>query len=40
MAQSSGFDPTLKVKTCFTANFVADLNGEEGPGRMPSRETL
>ena len=36
MAQSSGFDPTLKVKTCFdckvfaVANWVARLNGEDG----------
>ena len=42
MAQTSGFDPTLKVKTCFdckmfdVANWVAYLNGEYGTGGMPS----
>ena len=46
MAQSSGFDPTLKVKTCFdckmfdVTNWVAYLNGEDGPGGTPSHETL
>ena len=46
MAQSSGTDPTLKVKTCFdckmfdVANWVACLNGEDGPGGMPSHEAL
>ena len=38
MAQTSGFDPTTQVKTCFdckmfdVANWVACLNGENGPG--------
>ena len=38
MAQTSRFDPMLKVKTCFdgkmfdVANWVARLNGEDGPG--------
>ena len=37
MAQTSGFDPTTQVKTCFdskmfVANWVASLNGEDGPG--------
>ena len=42
MAQTSGFDPTLKVKTCFdckmfdVANWVACLNGENDPGGTPS----
>ena len=46
MAQTSGFDPTLKVKTCFdckmfdVANWVAHLNGEDGPVGTPSHETL
>ena len=46
MAQSSGVDPALKVKTCFDykmfnfANWVAHLNGEDGPGGMPSHEAL
>ena len=46
MAQTSGFDPTLKVKTCFdyrrfdVANWVACLNGEDSPGGTPSHETL
>ena len=42
MAQSSGFDPTLKVKTCFDCKMfdVAHLNGEDGPGGMPSHEAL
>ena len=37
MAQSSGFDPKLKVKICFAckvfdvSNWVAPLNGEDGP---------
>ena len=36
---------TLKVKTCFDckmfdiSNWVAHLNGEDGPGGMPSHET-
>ena len=38
MAQTSGFDPTTQVKTCFdckmfdVASWVACLNGENGPG--------
>ena len=46
MAQTSGFDPTAQVKTCFdckmfdVANWVACLNGENGPGGMPSHEAL
>ena len=46
MAETSGFDPTIQVKTCFdcqmfdVANWVAHLNGEDGPGGMPSHEAL
>ena len=46
MAQSSGFDPTTQVKTRFdckmfdVANWVACLNGENGPGGTPSHEAL
>ena len=46
MAQNSEFDSSLKVKTCFdckmfdVANWVAHLNGEDGPGGSPSHETL
>ena len=46
MTQSSGFVRTLKVKTCFdfkmfgVANWVACLNGENGPGVTPSHEAL
>ena len=46
MAQTSGFDPTTQVKTCFdykmfdVANWVAYLNGENGPGGTPSHEAL
>ena len=46
MAQTSGFDPTFKVKICFdckmidVANWVACLNGENGPGGTPSHEAL
>ena len=42
----SGFDPTSQVKTCFdckmfdVTNWVARLNGENGPGGMPSHEAL
>ena len=42
MAQTSGFDPTTQVKTCFdckmfdVSNWVANLNGENGPGGTPS----
>ena len=41
MAQTSGFDPTTQVKTCFdckmfdVSNWVASLNGENGPGGTP-----
>ena len=46
MAQTSGFDPTTQVKTCFdckmfdVSNWVASLNGEDGPGGTPSHQTL
>ena len=46
MAQTSGFDATTQVKTCFdykmfdVANWVAYLNGENGPGGTPSHEAL
>ena len=46
MALTSGFDPTSQVKTCFdckmfdVANWVACLNGENGPGGTPSHEAL
>ena len=46
MAQTSGFDPTTQVKTCFdckmfdVANWVARLNEENGPGGTPSHEAL
>ena len=46
MAQTSGFDPTTQVKTCFdckmfdVANWVARLDGEDGPGGKPSHEAL
>ena len=46
MAQTSGFDPTTQVKTCFdckmfdVANWVACLNGEDSPGGTPSHEAL
>ena len=46
MAQTSGFDPTSQVKTCFdcmmfdVANWVACLNGKNGPGGTPSHEEL
>ena len=46
MAQTSGFDPTTQVKTCFdckmfdVSNWVASLNGENGPGGTPSHEAL
>ena len=46
MAQTSGFDPTTQVKTCFdckmfdVSNWVACLNGENGPGGTPSHEAL
>ena len=46
MAQISGFDPTTQVNTCFdckmfdVSNWVACLNGEDGPGGTPSHEAL
>ena len=46
MAQTSGFVPKTQVKTCFdckmfdVANWVACLNGENGPGGTPSHEAL
>ena len=46
MAQTSGFDPASQVKTCFdckmfdVVNWVACLNGENGPRGMPSHEAL
>ena len=46
MVQTSGFDPTSQVKTCFdykmfdVANWVARLNGEDGPRGTPSHEAL
>ena len=46
MAQTSGFDPASQVKTCFdckmfdVANWVAHLNGENGPRGTPSHEAL
>ena len=46
MAQTSGFYPTPQVKTCFdckmfdVSNWVASLNGENGPGGMASHEAL
>ena len=46
MPQTLGFDPTTQVKICFdckmfdVANWVACLNGENGPGGTPSHETL
>ena len=46
MAQTPGFDPKTQVKTSFdckmfdVANWVACLNGENGPGGTPSNETL
>ena len=46
MAQTSGFNPKTQVKTCFdckmfdVANWVACLNGENGPRGTLSHETL
>ena len=46
MAQTSGFDPTTQVKTCFdckmfdVSNWVACLHRENGPGGTPSHEAL
>ena len=45
MAQTSGFDPTTQVKTYFdckmfdVANWVACLNGENGPGKWSQQST-
>ena len=46
MAQTSGFYPTTQVKTCFDCkmfdvfNWVASLNGENGPVGTTSHEAL
>ena len=41
MAQTSGFDPTTFDCNMFdVANWVAFLNGENGPRGMPSHEAL
>ena len=46
MAQTSGFDPIIQVKTCFdckmfhVANWVACFNGENDPRGMLSHEAL
>ena len=46
MKSAPEFDPTTQVKTCFdckmfdVANWVACLNGENGPGGTPSHEAL
>ena len=46
MAQTSGFFPTTQVKTCSdckmfdVSNWVASLNGENGPRGTTSREAL
>ena len=46
MAQTSGFDPTTEVKTCFdckmfdVTNWVACLDVENGPSGTPSYESL
>ena len=46
MAETPGFEPTTQVKTCFdckmfdVSNWVASLNGEDGPGGTPSHEAL
>ena len=46
MAQTLGFDPTPQVKTCCdckmfdVANWVANLNGENGPRGTRSHEAL
>ena len=46
LAQTSGFDPTTQVNTCFdckmfdVANWVACLNRENGPRGTPSHEAL
>ena len=46
MAQTSGFDHTTQVKTCFdckifdVTNWVTCLHGENGPRGTPSHEAL
>ena len=47
MAQTSGFDPTTQVKTCFDCkmfdvafDWVACVNRENGPRGTPSHEAL
>ena len=46
MAQTSGFDPMTQAKTCFdckmfdVTNWVACLNGENGPRETTSHEAL
>ena len=46
IVQTSGLDPTTRVKTCFdcnmfdVVNWVACLNGENGPRGTPSHEAL
>ena len=46
MAQTSGYDPASEVKACFdckmfdVTNWVACLDGENGPGGTPSYEAL
>ena len=46
MVQTSGFDLTNQVQTCFdckmfdVVNWVACLNGENGPGETPLHEAL
>ena len=46
MAQTSGFDPTTQVKTCFdckmfdVSNWIARLDGENGPRGMAPHEAL
>ena len=46
MAQTPGFYPTTQVKTCFdcnmfdVSNWVASLNGENGPRGTTSHEAL
>ena len=46
MAQTSGFDPTMQVKTCFdckmfyVSNWVASLNGDNSPTGTTPHEAL
>ena len=46
MAQTSGFDPTTQVKTCFdckmfdVSNWVASLNGGNGPRWTTPHEAI